>query len=122
MERCAARCLVVWALCLAAPLALRAEARADAGVTAITTYLRIGPGRQYAVLDEIGPGRRLEIQSCQGDWCRVASPDASGYVEAKALHLPDIHANAPQRQAGSDCFTAVLNGTASGDRQRFCTR
>lgn len=109
---------------IAATGALAASAAvAKSGMVDLTTYLRAGPGQQYAVLDEIEPRRQVEVQSCDNGWCRVIIDKAAGFIEAARLSGPDIHTVPPGIPPSADCFTALLNGAPrSGDDQRICRK
>jgi uncharacterized protein YraI len=97
-------------------------AGAAPGTVFLTTYLRAGPGEQYAALDEIAPRSQVDVQSCASGWCRVRANDATGFIRTDVLSAPDIHA-APTSVQGKDCFTARLNGRPrSADDARICDR
>jgi hypothetical protein len=89
--------------------------------TYLTTYLRAGPGEEYAAIDEIEPHSQVEVQSCDKDWCRVQSDLAAGYIRADVLAAPDIHVKPGAPPANAPCFTARLNGPPrGGDTVRVC--
>ncbi len=89
----------------------------------LTTYLRTGPGNQYAVLDEIRPEARVDVDACQDGWCRVKSDEHAGYIEAYVLSAPDIHGAPPAAPPSGPCITARLNGMPrAGDTVRICDR
>lgn len=103
------------------PVLLAFAAIAAPGTTYSTTYLRAGPGEQYAALDEIEPHSQVEVQSCEKDWCEVQSGLAHGYIKAGILSAPDIHAKPGPPAQGATCFTARLNGPPrGGDTVRIC--
>lgn len=87
----------------------------------MTTYLRAGPGPQYAALDEIDPESQVDVQSCDGGWCRVRSGRAAGFIRAEVLTAPDEHAKPPAPAAGAACLDATLNGRPrGGEPVRIC--
>lgn len=88
-----------------------------------TTFLRAGPGRQYAALDEVAAKSTLEVAGCDRGWCRVAvrgRPD--GYVDESVFSRPDIHARPDPVAPRGECFTAPRNGPAAGEAVRYCSR
>lgn len=84
------------------------------------TYLRAGPGHQYAVLDELDPHSSVEVQECGGDWCRVVSERAEGYMLASMLSAPDIHGGPPATPHPGECVKVRLNGFRGKDEARVC--
>lgn len=97
-------------------------AAARPGTVYWTAYLRSGPGVKYAVIDEVSPQSRVDVQDCARGWCKVTARHANGYVEAALLSAPDIHAVPHQAEPKATCVDAVLNGLPRGDDVRFCAR
>lgn len=116
-----------WSQCVRAGLVLRSAiigvvppCLAEPGQTAWTTYLRAGPGLQFAVLDEIEAHKTLDVQDCRGGWCRVVSGDAEGYVAADHLAAPGPPAPKAADHAPVPCFRAQQTGFRGGDEVQFC--
>ena len=98
---------------LSAFLLSAASVVAAPGMVYTTTYLRAGPGDQYAALDEIEPESRVDVQVCDKGWCRIRSGQATGFINADVLSAPDAHAKPSAPASGAPCFTARLNGRPS---------
>jgi uncharacterized protein YraI len=112
-----------WLLGVAA-LLLGAAAPASlpgAGTVMTTTYLRTGPGVQYAALDEVPPQAQVAVQSCAGAWCDVRWGTVHGYIRQESLTMPDLHVKPAATPQGAACFSARLNGRPNGaDGVRIC--
>lgn len=113
------RSLVVAAFIATTSVMPVSVAEARPGTVFWTAYLRTEPGEQYAVVDEIEPRSRLEVQTCEGKWCLVSVRGRSGYVEATLPSTPDIRAPRSAKSEPPTCFNAKLNGTRSGTDTRF---
>ncbi len=87
-----------------------------------TVYLRAGPGENYAVLDEIEPRSSVEVQNCQGDWCKIQFDGSEGFIKASQIDKPDIHGGAPAGISNRDCFVERVNGVGHGERVRLCPK
>ncbi len=83
-----------------------------------TSYLRAGPGLQFAVLDEIAPHHPLTVQDCGSGWCRVLYERAEGYVQQG--FLTDTHAEPVLPGAAHDCFESTMTGWIGGSHVQFC--
>jgi len=92
--------------------------RAAATETKWTSYLRAGPGLQYAALDEIPPHRPLTVRDCASGWCRVLAGRAEGYVQQGLLTEAHPEPITPGTQ--HDCFEATMTGWVGGSHVRFC--
>jgi len=64
---------------------LTSVAYAADGVTTGAVNLRSGPGVKYAKRGTIPSGYRLNVNRCQGNWCRVTSSRGSGWISARYL-------------------------------------
>jgi len=106
-----------------AMLGLAVNATASVPRTHWTTYLRAGPGLQFAVLDELQPDTPLPGAVCAEGWCRVAvTEDRFGYVSRKDLALPASPALRAAHIEGG-CITAALSGYhGEADPVRVCGR
>ncbi len=82
-------------------------------------WLRVGPGLQYAVVDEIPAKSKLDVESCANGWCQVKSGYAKGYVNADLVNAPPPPP-APAQKLG--CVTTQENGYGphGGETERFC--
>ena len=107
---------------LATSLALPARARP--AQTTWTTYLRAGPGLQYAAIDEIDSQTTVDVQECRDGWCRVEFGRAFGYIDAGVVQDEASHAakSAAPAPAPIPCFQARQSGYGVGDELRFCGR
>jgi uncharacterized protein YraI len=100
-------------------LASAASAAANQVEARWSGWLRVGPGMQYAVLDEIPAKSKIDVQSCANDWCLVKSGSAHGYVNADLVNTPP----APPPPAHIlGCVTTQENGYGphGGEEERFC--
>ncbi len=116
------RCFAALLACLGLSGAM-AAAGAEPMQANWTTYLRAGPGREYAALDEVEAKSVLEVAGCDRGWCRVAirgRPD--GYVDESIFSRPDIHARPDSAAPRGTCFTAPRNGSGAGEAVRYCSR
>jgi hypothetical protein len=88
-----------------------------------TTYLRAGPGLEYAVLDELQPDTALQGAVCAEAWCRVKVTDHRlGDVAQSDLALPP---SPSLRRLDTDhvCIRAGLSGyEGEADPFEFCHR
>jgi uncharacterized protein YraI len=85
-----------------------------------TTYLRVGPGLQYAVIDEVEAQDSITVKRCDKGWCQVIDGGAEGYiaeniVSAKAGPKPPVTHDKPV-----PCFVSQLSGYGGDEAQRFC--
>ena len=104
-------------LMLASPL------QARPGTVYWTTWLRVGPGDGYAVVDEVAPRSQVDVQDCNDRWCKVAYGQASGYIEASMLSAPDIHAGPPQAPLTGPCVVIARNNDSLlGEQTRVCSK
>ena len=98
-----------------------ATAYARTAVVNWTTYLRVGPGYQYGVLDQLDAQSTVDVQDCQKGWCRVTYPGGAAYVEESLFTVADIHARPTQTPPKGPCFDARVNGyLAHGEAIRVC--
>jgi uncharacterized protein YraI len=100
--------------------AMLGQARAESHTTSFTTYLHIGPGRQYAVSDEVPTGTTVDVVGCENNWCQIRYGAAAGWIEQRML--------APRAQPArsgtpaSDCADFARTGWPnSGDHERICS-
>lgn len=49
------------------------------------TYLHTGPGAKYSLVTPVPPGAKVNVQSCNGSWCRVVWTQYAGYMPAALL-------------------------------------
>ena len=92
---------------------------ASASETLWTSYLRVGPGPQYAVQQQLSMHTELGVIGCQAGWCQVQSGRVIGYVRREALGDPSTQMGG---KPGTDCFDDVLSGHPGGDHVRICRR
>ncbi len=107
---------------IAAVLACLAVAPAHAwvGHASRATFLRAGPGLDYAVTDEVGHQAALDVLRCADAWCEVRFENAVGWVLAATVAAEA--APAPQPHGTQPCFEDRQAGYGKGDRTRFCPR
>ena len=89
---------------------LSPAARADMLMTRFTTYMHAGPGKQFAVSDEIPTQRQIEVAGCANDWCEVRYGAAYGWVETSALSTSPPTAEVRAGERPSDCFDFARTG------------
>lgn len=66
-------------------LFLPGMAAADTAFTTGSVNLREGPGTGYARVATLTPGMRVEVLTCQLNWCRVGGQGITGWVSATCL-------------------------------------
>ncbi len=113
------------AVALVAGLAslLAAPVQAQPGTVYWTSWLRVGPGDGYAVVDEVAPRSTVEVLGCKDGWCRVTASRATGYLKEAMLSAPDIHAGPPQAPLPGPCVTVARNSASSvGEATRICSK
>ena len=108
----------VIAAVLAASAAV-APAHAWADRAARATFLRAGPGLEYAVTDEVDHESPLDVLRCAGAWCEVRFEGVVGWVQAATVAQPGP---APQPRGTEPCFDDRQAGYGKGERTRFCPR
>lgn len=117
------RCVIIASSLAALGIGSTRPAEAWPGATAWATYLRAGPGFGYAVIDEIGNRGEVDVQACDGGWCRVVYGQAAGYVEADLLAPRMGPTPAKPAAAGvADCFLSRQAGYPRSEETRFCPR
>src|SRR5665213_1323957 len=91
-------------LALAAGLLLGSAGVAAAAPAVVTSDLnmRSGPGTNYGVVDVLPGGSTVDVLSCGGSWCRVASGGAEGYASRNYLsgERGPVYAEAPPVYVG----------------------
>lgn len=76
---------VAGALLLAGTAAsFAASAVATSGVN-----VRLGPGTQYGIVDQLYAGEQVEVYGCQGSWCQISHTGPDGWVSANYLTRGD---------------------------------
>ena len=100
-------------------LATQSPAFASPGQISFTTWFRIGPGRNYAVRDEISNGSVLDVVGCQNGWCQVVWGNRTGYVESDVVVQPVPVTTPPSPH---DCVQNRRSGYGSGDELSICQR
>ena len=100
-------------------LATALPAAAAPGEVSFTTWFRIGPGRNYAVRDEVSSGSVVEVIGCENGWCQVVWGNRTGYVESDVVvqPVPAIKPPAPH-----DCVQSRRSGYGSGEELNICER
>ncbi len=97
--------------------------QAQPGTVYWTSWLRVGPGDGYAVVDEVAPRSTVEVLGCQDGWCRVTAKGATGYLKQAMLSAPDIHAGPPQAAMPGPCVVVARNGAGQlGEATRICSK
>ena len=84
------------------------------------TFVRTGPGEQYQVVEELLRGRTLDVQACDGAWCRAQSGRAVVYVKLAALD--PAAPPPPQGAAAAGCFESGRAGYLGQEPFRYCPR
>ncbi len=60
-------------------------ASAAPAVASGNVNVRTGPGTNFAVVDTLRRGERVDIQQCRGSWCLVQKSGPNGWVSANYL-------------------------------------
>ena len=103
-----------------ATLAAVVPAYAWADRAARATFLRAGPGLEYAVTDEVDREAPLDVLKCAGAWCEVRFEGVVGWVQAATVAAQA--APTPQPKGTEPCFDDRQAGYGKGERTRFCPR
>ncbi len=107
------------AVALATAALAAVPARAEDHATR-ATFLRAGPGLDYAVTDEVDRGAPLNVLRCAGEWCEARYGGVVGWVAAGTVAQA---APAPAATHGTQpCFEDRQAGYGKGERTRFCPR
>ena len=104
----------------AALLASALPASAWTGHATRATFLRAGPGLQYAVTDEVDRDAALDVLKCSGDWCEARYEGVVGWVMAATVRQAAPPPAAPHGTQA--CFEDRQAGYGRGERTRFCPR
>ena len=101
--------------------ALAGGASADPARTQWTAFMRLGPGEQFAVIDEIELDSAVDVRSCAHSWCLVISDRAQGYMPADVLRRSALTPPAPQSgEQPVPCFRENLEGFRGSEAWRIC--
>ena len=103
-----------------ATFAAVAPAYAWVGHASRATFLRAGPGLDYAVTDELDREAALDVLRCADAWCEVRFEGVVGWVQAATVAGQDTPA--PQARGTQPCFDDRQAGYGKGERTRFCPR
>lgn len=91
-------------------------AHAEPRTTSFAVFLHIGPGRQYAVTDELPTGASVDVNGCEQNWCRVRYGNAIGWIDQRMLA-----AAASPRNVTGECVDFARTGWPdAGDHERLC--
>ena len=101
-------------------LTVALPAAASPGEITWTTWFRIGPGRNYAVRDEIPNQTVLDVVGCANGWCQVVWGNWTGYVESNTVAQPVPATAAPPQP--HDCVQVERSGYGKGDPLNICER
>lgn len=115
MPRPSRKAIVITTLLAAGALQ---QARAETRTTSFATFLHVGPGRQYAVSDEVPTRTAVEVNDCEKDWCRIRYGNAFGWIDQRMLA-----AATPAQPAigGANCVDYARTGWPNnGDHERLC--
>lgn len=105
------------AIALAA-LPLGAQAQT---VTQFATFMHSGPGRQFAVTDEIPTQTPLAPNDCRSGWCRIRYGNAYGWVEQSTLVNGPSTAQPKPGERPTECMDFARSGWPdSGNLERVC--
>lgn len=98
-------------------VALALPARAETRTTSFAAFLHVGPGRQYAVTDEVPTRTELDVAGCKDDWCHVRYGDAFGWIEQRMFAAQAQ----PALPSGGECADFARTGwPRTGDHERLC--
>ncbi len=114
------RCMIFGLIAAITMLTAALPAAASPGEITWTTWFRIGPGRNYAVRDEIPNDTVVEVVGCNGGWCQVVYGNRTGYVESDTVAQP-VQAVTPPSPP-HDCVETRRSGYGKGDELNLCQR
>jgi hypothetical protein len=95
-------------------------AQASTERLAWSTYMRVGPGENYAVIDELQHDTDVDVHQCNDRWCEIVSGQAVGYIDKDALTLPKPPGGNAPVGGPQGCFTASLYSYGTNGATRFC--
>jgi hypothetical protein len=100
------------------------RAQSWSGEVSWPTFYRVGPGRNYTVIDELDRGVSLDVLSCSSGWCKVRDDDSIGFVEQKWIQERNAMPPKPQQTVEADCVQARITGSGykGGLEYLFCSR
>jgi hypothetical protein len=85
-----------------------------------STFMRAGPGDQYAAIDEIEHSASVDVVGCAGGWCRIQDGRVVGYIDQDALTLAPPPAGSAPPAAAPDCFVTGQVSYLRAAPTRFC--
>jgi hypothetical protein len=72
---------------LAISMALISPALAELAMTGAPVAMRAGPTGRAGVVQRIPQSAEIDLEKCEGDWCRASWRGRFGYVPAEAVVL-----------------------------------
>jgi hypothetical protein len=114
--------LIIYCLVGMAVLAVSfaSGAQAKPARTVWSTYWRTGPSTGAPVIAELEHDTPLELDRCDGQWCRVSLEGQPGYILRDAIDLPRLVTAQPAGQAPGPCFVAGQTSYHGLAATRFC--
>ncbi len=107
-------------LCAAGLMCALLPAKVHGAQANWTTYLRVGPGLQYAVIDEVEAQDAITVQGCDKGWCRVIDGGAEGYIAENIVSTKAAPKPAGSPEKPVPCFVTQQSGYGGDEAQRFC--
>lgn len=95
-------------------------AHAWEGQISFTTWLRAGPGRAYAVVDEVWGGDLLQIGACGNGWCSTLTGGKVAYIEQGLVTQTTTPVKPPAPTTRDGCFEGNRAGYGKGETEIYC--
>jgi hypothetical protein len=114
--------MIKWTAATAAIVLMATAGFAHAGTERLawSTYMRAGPGENYAVVDELEHDTDVDVRQCNDRWCEIVSGQVVGYIDRDALTLPKPPGGNAPVGGPQGCFTASLYSYGTNGVTRFC--
>ena len=90
-----ARLTVVTASAALVLLSTAASAFAVSAFATTAANVRSGPGTGYAVVDALATGEEVDVEGCNGSWCKIQHVGPDGWVSKSLLAAGGYDAPAP---------------------------
>lgn len=84
------------------------------------SFFYAAPRGTARILDEVQDQAKLDVQQCDGGWCRARYGEAEGYVREFVVHGPANELRPERQPADEKCFDAAQPGGATWQSEQFC--
>lgn len=85
---------------------MTAAASAAPAQATTSVNVRSGPSTSYRVVDVLGPGERVDVESCRSNgWCFVSKRGADGWVSSRYLSKSSNYRNRHDSRSRHDRYS-----------------